>query len=175
MDLFDNDFITVTGKKQASEHIIKRYGDFGWKLTETKEDKLYGDILHMSFTRPHAIKNKDELQLLQVRLEIAYNNTGKLARKSSHRTLLLATLTVLIVTAFIVGGVFMILNGGLLPIIFGSVACALGAVMALAGGISASRILKKDKAKYARLIDREAEKIDELCNRAKALRGEYEG
>lgn len=174
MDLFDNDFITVTGRKQASEHIIKRYGDFGWKLTETKEDKLYGDILHMSFTRPHVIENKDELQLLQVRLEIAYNNTGKLARKSRYRTSLLVTLTALIVTAFLVGGVFMILNGGLLPLIFGSIACALGVVMATVGGISASRIGKKDKAKYTRLIEKEVEKIEDLCRQARTLRGGYE-
>ena len=174
MDLFDNDFITVTGKRPAAEHIIKCYGDFGWKLTECKDDKLYGDIVHISFTRPHAIKNKDELQLLQVRLEIAYNNTGKFARKVNKRTVYLFALVALLTAAFVAGGVFTILNGGLLPIIFGSVACAWGAFFATAGGICAGRVYKEDKIKYAGLIEKEVEKIEDICNKARALGGEYE-
>ncbi len=174
MDLFDNDFLSVTGKRQASEHVIKRYGDFGWKLIEKKDDRFYGDTVHMSFRRPHFIKNKDELQLLQVRLEIAYNNTGKLARKINTRAALSVIATTLVAAAFIVGGVFMILNGVLLPIIFGSMACAFGLAAAAFGGICAKRIRKKDKAKYGRLIDAEVEKIEELCRRARELGGEYE-
>ena len=174
MDLFENDLITVTGKRQASAHIIKRYGDFGWKLTECKDDKLYADIVHISFTRPHSIQNKDELQLLQVRLEIAYNNTGRLARKVNNRAALLFSLAFLLTAAYVVGGVFMILNGGLLPIIFGSIACALGAVFATVGGIFADRVHRKDKVKYSRLIENEVQKIEDLCSKARALRGEYE-
>lgn len=172
MNLLENDFINVTGKKQAAEHIIRRYEDFGWRLTEKKDDKLYGDTVHMTFMRPHFIENKDELQLMQVRLEIAYNNTGKLAHKINNRAALIFSLVALIVAAFIAGGVaLIILFGGLLPVISGSVMCALGAVVATVGGISVNRVYKKDKAKYSRLIEDELQKIETLCNRAKELRG----
>lgn len=174
MDLFDNDYINLKAKKQAAEHLISCYADFGWSLTEQKDDKFYGDTVHMTFTRPHIIENKDELQLLQVRLEIAYNNTGKLAQKIKLRAALIVTLAVLIVAAFIVVGVFLILNGGLLPIIFGSIVCALGAAVATVGGLSANRVHKKDKHKYALLIEKEVKKIEDLCKKAKALRGEHE-
>ncbi len=85
MNIFDSDFISIKGKKQAAEHIIGCYGKFGWKLVEQKDDKIYGDVTHMTFMRPHFIKNKDELQLLQVRLEIAYNNMGKFSAKCKTR------------------------------------------------------------------------------------------
>lgn len=171
MNLFESDTITVTGKKQAADDIIKCYGDFGWRLTENKEDRLYADIKHMTFTRPHFIESKDELQLLQVRLEIAFNSMGKLARKINNRAALLVTLVFFITAAFVCGGVFLILYGGLVPVISGAVICALGAAVAAAGGISANRVYKKDKVKYTYLIENELQKIENLCNRAKELRG----
>lgn len=171
---FGNDVINVTGNKQAAESIIQRYGDFGWKLTENRQDKLYADTVHMTFTRPHFIKNKDELQLLQVRLEIAYNNTGKLAWKCRHCAALIVALVTLLVAAYIVGGVFLVLNGGLYPIIFGAVSFALGAALAASGGIYAGKIYKRDVKKYTVLIKKELDKIDGLCAQAKALRGDYE-
>lgn len=175
MNLFEEDTISVQGKKQASEHIIKRYGDFGWQLTEKKDDKLYGDVVHMKFTRPHFIENKDELQLLQVRLEIAYNKTGKLARKSTARTAVLSTVSAILAAAFAAGGIVLILLlGGLIPLICGSVLCAVGAVIAVVGGIFSHRVYKKDKTKFALLIEKEVEKIENLCKCAKELRGEHE-
>ncbi|MDE7440330.1 MAG: hypothetical protein K2N23_07480 [Clostridia bacterium] len=174
MNLFENDTITVTGKKQASEHIIGRYENFGWQLTEKKEDKRYDDTVHMTFTRPHSIENKDKLQLLQVRLEIAYNNTGKLAQKIGSQATLIASLFALVAIAFIAGGVYLILTRGLLPIIFGAVACAGGAFFATVGGVLAARVYKKDKQKYTRLIENEVQKIEDLCAQAKQLRGANE-
>lgn len=173
MDLFEKDFISVKGKKQAAEQIIARYGDFGWELVERYDDKLYCDITHMSFTRPHLIENKDELQLLQVRLEIAFNNTGKYAQKAKSRALIFGNIFGLLAAAFAVCGVVLfLLVEGVLPIVFGSIMCFFGVVIGVAGGIVGYLMYKKDKRKYALLIQEEVKKIDGLCLTARALRGE---
>ena len=171
MELFESDRITVTGKIQAADHIVQRYGDFGWTLTERKDDKLYCDVTHMTFTRPHFIENKDELQLLQVRLEIAYNNTGKLSHKMSSRAVTFGNLAGLLAILFTVGGVLLLLTEGLLPLVFGSLLCVVGVVEGVAGGLLAYGVYKRDKKKYGPLIKAEMEKIEKLCRRAKELRG----
>ena len=175
MNIFENDTISVRSKKQAAEHIERRYGDFGWTLTGKEDDRLYEDVTHMTFTRPHFIKNRDGLQLLQVRLEIAYNNTGKLSSKSKFRTTLFSCLFALLCAALIAGGVALVLLlEGLLPVIFGSVLCAAGVAAGVIGGLVCHRVYKNDKKKYALLIEEQLKIIEELCRKARELRSENE-
>lgn len=175
MNVFEEDTISVKSKKQAAEHIVRRYGDFGWTLTEKEEDSLYEDVTHMTFTRPHFIKNRDELQLLQVRLEIAYNNMGKLSSKSRLRTSLFSSLFALLCAALIAGGIAVILLlDGLLPIISGALLCAAGVAAGVLGGLVSHRVYKKDRQKYGLLIQGQLDTIDELCKKARELRGEDE-
>ncbi len=172
MDILNYDYITVTGKIQAADHIIERYGDFGWQLTERKDDKLYCDVTHMSFTRPHKMEHKDELQLLQVRLEIAYNTAGKYAHKISQRATLLGNAVGLLAAGFTVSGVvLLLLVGGLVSLICGPVLMVTGVVCGVVGALISYKLYKKDKKKYAALIKAENEKIDALCSKAKRLRG----
>lgn len=171
MDIFDTDYIKVSGKIQAADHIIERYGDFGWTLTERKDDKLYCDVTHMSFSRPHFIENKDELQLLQVRLEIAYNNTGKYTRKMSSRAVAIGNILGLIAILLTVGGVLLLLTNGILPLVFGCIQCVLGVAAGVAGALIGYKIYKRDKKKYVPLIKAELENINSLCRRARELRG----
>ena len=175
MNIFEEDTISVKSKKQAAEHIERRYGDFGWTLTRKEDDGLYEDVTHMTFTRPHFLENRDELQLLQVRLEIAYNNMGKLSLKSRLRASLYTSLFGLLCAAFAAGGVVLILLiEGLMPIIFGSLLCAVGVAAGVFGGVLSHRVYKKDKKKYGLLIEEQLETIESLCKKARALRGEDE-
>ena len=175
MNIFEEDTISVKSKKQAAEHIVRRYGDFGWKLTEKNDDRLYEDVTHMTFTRPHFLENRDKLQLLQVRLEIAYNNMGKLSSKSRVRASLFSSLFALLCVSCVAGGlVLILLLDGLLPIIFGSLFCVVGLAVCVLGGIFSHRIYRKDKKKYGLLIQEQLETIDGLCRQARSLRGENE-
>lgn len=172
MNIFEEDTIQIKSKKAAAEHIIKRYGDFGWKLIEDRDDDLYFDVKHLTFTRPHFIGNRDDLQLLQVRLEIAYNNMGKFSHKKNVRASLFGSFFALLSLGLVAGGVcLLLLLKGLLPIIFGSVMCAAGVAAGIFCGLFTDRIYKKDKVKYACLIEKEVQRIEELCKRARALRG----
>ena len=173
--IFENDTLSVKSKKSAAEHIIERYDDFGWTLTKREDDKLYDNITHLTFTRPHLIENRDGLQLLQVRLEIAYNAMGKLSAKIPARASLLGSFFALLALGCIAGGVLLfVLISGTLPIILGSILCAVGITLGIAGGLLTNRIYKKDKEKYTLLIEEQVKKIDGLCVAARSLRGEHE-
>ena len=175
MNLFENDTISVKSKKSASEHIIGRYGDFGWTLIKREDDKLYENISHLTFTRPHCVKNKDKLQLLQVRLEIAYNDMGRYSHKISVRTALFGSLFGLLSAGLCAGGVLLfLLIEGLLPIIFGALTCALGIAVGIFCAKFCNRVYKRNKDKYSRLIEEQVKKIDGLCSTARILRGEDE-
>lgn len=65
--LFSDDKLSVAVKADASDEIKRAYCTFGWKLEDEYDDGNYRDIIHMEFSRPHFIKEKDRLQLLQVR------------------------------------------------------------------------------------------------------------
>lgn len=172
MELFENDYISITGKKAAAEHIEKCYGDFGWSLKEKKDDKLYGDTVHMTFSRPHCIAGKDELQLLQVRLEIAYNKTGKYNEKKKYGALICGNFYLFAALIFICCGVcFIIFDRNLFTVIAASILFAIGAATLILGAIVAAGVYKHDKRKYELLIDAVTEEIDELCAKAKKLRG----
>lgn len=70
---FKDDKLSVAIKADVAEEIKGAYCALGWELKEEYDDKRYGDLVHMDFTRPHLIAEKDRLQLLQVRLEVAVN------------------------------------------------------------------------------------------------------
>lgn len=173
MELFENDFISITGRKPAAEHIEKCYGDFGWTLIKKTDDKLYDDTVHMTFSRPHSMPHKDELQLLQVRLEIAYNKMGKYTRKIKYGALICGNFYLFAALIFICCGVCLIaLERSLFTVIAGSILFALSVSTLILGAAIAVGVYKHDKIKYDLLIDEVEKEMDELCKKAKLLRGE---
>ena len=175
MSIFESDTISIKSKKRASEHIIARYGDFGWTLTDRKEDKLYGDIVHLTFSRPHCIKNKDELQLMQVRLEIAYNAMGRYSCKIPVRSALSGSLLGLLSLGLATGGAFIfLLLEGYLSIILGVLSCVTAIATGIFCVILTRTLRRRDREKYSQLIEEQIQKIDGLCKRARILRGEDE-
>lgn len=171
---FENDTISVKSKRSASEHIIGCYSDFGWTLEKKEDDKLYDNIIHLTFTRPHFIENRDELQLLQVRLEIAYNAMGTLSAKIPRRASLFGILFGLLALCYTALGVLMfVLVAGTLPVIFGVLSCAVAIVFGVSGAVVVRKTYKRDSGKYRLLIEEQVKRIEELCISARALRGEY--
>ena len=80
------DHMSLDVKRGKAEKFRHSCEDFGWQQVERRADRRYADIVHLRFRRPHAIANKDALQLLQVRLEIAWNTIGRCESALSART-----------------------------------------------------------------------------------------
>jgi len=173
MDISEKDTIYVAVKKQAKEYLIKYYAAFGWQLVEQKDDERYEDTDQLIFERPHFIENKDELHLLQAKLEIAMNRTGKYERSKTSRTTIFGLCLGLLAAAFIAGGVCLIvLLGGILAVVFGSIACAIGVAIGIACAVFSRKIYKSDSEKCRKLILCEIDKMESYCKQAKAIRGE---
>jgi len=82
----DFDTLTIYVKKSKAVEIIENYKSFGWYLELEKENSSYEDIVDITFKRKHKIKNKDELQLMQIYMEDKLNSLGKLERNKTPKT-----------------------------------------------------------------------------------------
>ena len=85
-DYINYDSLKLYVKKNKSKEIIEHYKLFGWEVLEEFENKKYEDILDLTFCRPHKIKNKDELQLLQVYMEERLNEQAKIEKHKHSKT-----------------------------------------------------------------------------------------
>lgn len=68
-DFNNYDRLTIIAKKAVYPEVLSSYAVFGWKEKNKKDDVSRGDIVHVEMLREHKIKNKDELQYLQVCFE----------------------------------------------------------------------------------------------------------
>ncbi len=170
MSIIQNDRIGLIVKRSSAVHIIGCYGAFGWTAEDGCEGGDSGRV-QLSFTRPHNIERKDELQLLQVRLEKSINETGKFSVRKMRRTLVFALSSLVFALACIACSVcFFMLFNGMPTVITGAVLCA-EAILSVAFAIPFSLSLyKRDKLRYGRLLEREFESIERICMAAIALR-----
>ena len=172
MSLLDNDLIRVNVKREVCERVIHYYNDFGWKLLEEKDDKRYFDLIHPTFVRPHYIDNKDDLCILQARLELAMNRIALHRGKIRSRATIFGGILGVLCLFLSVGGLLsMIFSSGLSMMIFGVLMVIFGASMSAYTYFLIRRIYKKDSEKYQKLIDNERTIIKEYRDEARRIRG----
>ena len=82
---YEYDHIALDVKREKAERFRRCCEEFGWEQEERRADRRYADIVHLRFRRPHVVAHKDALQLLQVRMEIAWNTVGRCESALSHR------------------------------------------------------------------------------------------
>ena len=85
-DYWEYDYIDLAVKTEKADDLLSGYGAFLWQEIERKADKNYKDVVHITLKRPHKIKNKDRLQLLQVRYEKMANDKYALKKKKHTRS-----------------------------------------------------------------------------------------
>lgn len=85
-EYWEYDYIDLAVKTEKADDLLIGYGAFLWQEIERKSDKNYKDVVHITLKRPHKIKNKDRLQLLQVRYEKMANDKYALKKKKHTRS-----------------------------------------------------------------------------------------
>ncbi len=134
------DTLSLSLKTDALEKMLSFYSSFGWKEYERKEDSRYFDIVHIKLFREHNIKNKDKLQLLQIRMEAAVNKFA-IARRDRHSHSVIFTLASLILAVLVATlAVVLSLKIKTVPVI---VACAFFGASALAAPIALIPVIKR--------------------------------
>lgn len=163
-DINYNDFDTlhVYVKRQKFDEIVQYYSYFGWKLEDKSDNTRYEDLIDVTFIRPHKIKNKDELQLLQVYLDERLNSIGKIERFRYSRTKSLGISFAVFGVLFIVLGVLNMLNVlTFLGFATGMIFSIVGTLIIL-GLVFLPKIFKTEKTNYEKkqsILEKEIEDI----------------
>ena len=88
-DYLEYDKQIIFAKKDKVEEIKGHYSSFGWKVEKVEDNTRYEDIVDITFFRPHKIKSKDELQLLQVHMEERVNEVAKYEKYKTRKSTVL--------------------------------------------------------------------------------------
>ena len=169
----DYDNLTIYVKRGKLDEIVSRYNLFGWTLAKELENDRYEDIVDLTFTRPHKIKDKDELQLLQVYMEEKMNKLGKAEKfKHSFSTILALCLGVLGLALMVLGGLSCLNLISLFGLIGGAIAVSLGGLFIILTSIFIPKLVKKENVKFYHIRKELENQINEICKRTSSLTGE---
>ena len=169
-DYNNYDYLDATVKKHSMEQLIAHYKVLGWEYLDGRDDKIYYDIKHIVLRRPHAIAYKDELQLLQVYLESAWNRIGKAEANPCPRTLFAGLFFGIISLAAIILG----LLGGLgifkyITSLQGYFLCGAGVALAVINAAICLKYRKYELNKTAQEVETAVHEIKSVYNSAAAL------
>ncbi|MBP3619892.1 MAG: hypothetical protein J6J24_04450 [Clostridia bacterium] len=176
MENKDKDFLHLYVKSGKTKEIIKLYKLFGWELLEQSDNKNYEDIVDLSFSRPHQIANKDELQLYQVHLEENLNNSARNERLKHSKTTALALVFGPIGLALITLGLLFFLN--VLPVLGlagGIVMSIVGLTLIVIGSIFLPKLSKKEKQIFQDKQTNLNRELIKICNKVQSLVGGEDG
>ena len=173
IDYENYDTLNLYVKKIKAEEIKERYKNFGWILFNEQENATYEDILDLTFTRPHKIENKDELQLMQVYMEERINSIGKIERhkhsKSTSIGLCLGTFTLLLLAL----GLWLIITQYTITssLVFGIISTAFSVFFIVLEAVFFPKLIKHENKSFKEKYDKLYKEADDLCKKAINLRG----
>lgn len=169
------DFLDLYVKKEKSQEIVRRYRIFGWQLEKASENNLYEDLVDLTFSRPHNIPNKDELQLVQVYMEEKVNEIAKEEHHKHSKSIALGLSCGVLGLVLIALGLlfcFNILPLGLVAgILFSSFGCALW----ILGGIFIPMLVRRERKMFEKSHSIKLRELEEICEHARSLSGGANG
>ena len=163
------DTIEFKLKREKAGEIEAQLECFGWEIEREWDAKFYSDIVHVRFRRPHKVEQKDRLQLLQVRVEIAHNRQVNYERIMESRAVVFGLISGLILLALMGFGLELILKRAIIG--WGIAVIAVSSVLLCVTTLLSVLIKRHDRKKYTRLMREGAAKIDECCRAAHAITG----
>lgn len=172
-DYINYDSLKLYVKKNKSKEIIEHYKLFGWEVLEEFENKKYEDILDLTFCRPHKIKNKDELQLLQVYMEERLNEQAKIEKHKHSKTTSIGLCLGVIGVGLITLGLLACLKVIMFVSLIGGILLAVsGLVFVAVSLIILPKIYKKEKIIYEEKNDQLSTELENIFDRVKTLAGD---
>lgn len=169
MQDLQNDTIEFKLRRDKADEIKAQWECFGWEVDEEKDAKLYPDVVHVRFRRPHRVEQKDRLQLLQVRVEIAHNRQVRYGRAMQATSLIFGLTFGLIFCALLTYGIFLIVKNT--SVVWGGIAVAVSAVMLIVVAFLSVLIKRHDIKKYTALMRQNEENIQKCCRAAHEITG----
>ncbi|MBQ8749292.1 MAG: hypothetical protein IJW32_06025 [Clostridia bacterium] len=169
----DYDTIKLYVKKSKQDSIIRHYQILGWQVYETQDNNKYDDIVDLTLIREHKIKNKDELQLLQVYMEENFNETAKLEKEKHSKTTILGLCFGVFSLSLIVLGVLTLLKVLTLDLFAGIALLVLGTLIAISQAVILPRLVKNENAKFRDKLKEKEVELHLISEKIISLTGEH--
>lgn len=171
------DYQTIVVKTEKKEQLIDNYSSFGWTKIEEKPHKQFDNLVEITFSRPHIIENKDELQFLQVNLEYEVNREAKLIKNKHSKSLIFALSMMVLISMLIVFAIFSMIK---LPMPLSIILCCIYSVFAVLffalSWIILKKLLKKENVSFETNLKSCIDSVHKICERANVLtKGDHNG
>ena len=166
------DTLTLQAKKEHQLLIDDCYKAFGWEKIAEQEDRLYADTNELKFKRVHKIENKDDLQILQVHLEHHLNILGKLEQTKFPKTIIVASIGGVVALSLMIGAIVLLYH---IPLLLNKILGGILSFVSIVAGVfvvlTSRKLHKKELEQFVNKKTETNNKISEICNKAKMLRG----
>ena len=163
--------MTKTTDGRSVSEIANRYTSLGWELERQERGLLYTTL---TFKRDRTIKNREQLNRLQARIEDGINSISYM-EESKTKFATIFSLAMGIIAALIFGGGLSLIMLNADPIT-ASWQVIVGFVLGIIGGAAAAivyplytKIIKRKIRKTNPLIEKKKDEISELCGQAHNL------
>lgn len=166
-DAFSYDYKTVVAGDKAALEIVDSYQALGWEVVNHGDTLLPG-YMSVNFKRNRKIKNKEQLNRLQVKLDDAINNIAVLEKKKTQSAVV-TSLVVGIIGALIFGGglSLCLLMSALWSYVLGGVLSAAGLAVCGLGYLSYVKVRAKKTVEMDIYIDKKRDEISQICEEAR--------
>ena len=164
------DTLEIYARKNKVDHIKSCYQSFSWHVVEEKENDRYSDTIDLTFQRPHKLKNKDELQLMQVYMEDTLNKYGSLERHKHAKSTTYGLCFGVLSLAILIAGII-ILKNSLLNILFGGTLIVLGLLSCMIVFVVCLKLFKTEKETFEQSRKKLQDDLETICKKAKKLAG----
>ncbi len=172
-DYWNYDYISLTAKVKTADEVVDAYNDFGWEEIDRFADKRYIDVLHLSFRRSRNVKNKDEMQYLQVCYERLINKRTEYEYKRHDRSnIVLSLLMVLCIGLAFVGAVAVYNARSYFTLVWAWCAIGIGFLGITPSLFLVKKMRKKEKLKFKERKQEIDEQIEKTLAKAIKIAGE---
>lgn len=169
-DYKNYDYINVSVKKSRAQALTDMYAAFSWEETSREEHRLYDDVFNLSFRRPHAMANKDELQFLQVCAESEFNSIDMLENHKHASSASIGGIFGLAGCALFACGIAVVcLFQTIMYLISGCLLAASGVALGALTAATARTLFKGEEARCIEQCAKHRQNIRDICAQVKLL------
>lgn len=167
--IYEQDILTLYVKKDKVQQVVQYYKNFGWDIVKQTNNDWFIDLMDLTFARESKIKNKDELQLLQIYMEEKLNTQAKLENYKAPKSFMLGSSVGLLVLFLIIIGIIFITKSSF---VLGTIFVFIGISVAIFVMIIIPKLYKIEKLAHDRKIRILSYQIQKICKRAVMLSGD---
>jgi len=164
------EYLNIMVNNKSVNETVNRYASLGWEID--RQDEGFNKTT-LTFRRERSIKNKEQLNRLQIRIEDGANGIKELERSKKKGASIFAGVYGSIAAVIFGGGMSLVMfsfDPVSMPAVIGGIALGVfGGVLAALTYPIFQKAVKKKTAKVNTIIEKKRDEIADLCQEAHGL------